>query len=390
MAGTAISFDGNNLQTANIFTADIVHEQYPDKYAPVYPIAHENKSNIPFMDYPSKTITIRGKVTDTSAVALDSTLDTFRSYFRGKDKNLDIGYGSGTRRYTATATAIGIDRPGGLNFANFEISFTATLPFGSDTSSTTALNQTGRTSSIYASDSHSFLGTAPVQLPVFTVSLTSTSTSTTNQVTNPGFETDTTGWSSGGVGSFARTTSQFHSGVASLQVTNAGSPSGGNYAWAVYLATTTVGASYNLTCWVKGNAGGELLTIGIPGKTTNITLTTSWQQVVLSFTASSTTTELDFISTSPSAGVWFLDDVSLIQNTSASITIGNAGNGQAVTVTRVWAAADILVVDCLNKTVQVNGADVNFSGAFPEFPRIRNPDLPGYLYYPDLFRNCYL
>lgn len=53
--------------------------------------------------------------------------------------------------------------------------------------------------------------------------------------------------------------------------------------------------------------------------------------------------------------------------TNASIIIGNQTTGQAVTVTRTWSQYDLLVVDSKNKTVQVNGVDVVFSGAIPEF-----------------------
>jgi hypothetical protein len=227
---TAITFDSNNLQTNNIQTADILHEQYPTKYAPVYVIAHDNASKIPFQDYPNKVITIRGKVIDTSIAGLDARLDSFRAYFTGKDKNLDIGYNGVTRRYIATATAISIDRPGGLAYADFEIEFTATQPFGQDTGNTTALSASGRTLGTYT-DAYTFLGTAPSQLPLITITF-------------------------------------------------------------------------------------SVLTGG----------------------------------------------------TNQSLTLTNGGNGQGITITRTWAATDVVTIDCLNKTVQVNGADVAFTGAFPEFP----------------------
>lgn len=51
----------------------------------------------------------------------------------------------------------------------------------------------------------------------------------------------------------------------------------------------------------------------------------------------------------------------------ASITVGNQGTGQAVTVTKTWSQFDLLVIDCKNKTVQVNGVDIVFTGAIPEF-----------------------
>lgn len=52
---------------------------------------------------------------------------------------------------------------------------------------------------------------------------------------------------------------------------------------------------------------------------------------------------------------------------SKSVVIGNAGTGQQITVTRSWATGDRLEIDCLNRTVKVNGTDVAFTGGFPEF-----------------------
>lgn len=373
MALGSISFDGNNMQTANILTSDIVHEQVGSKYAPVYNLAHENSSKIPFVDYSNKIIQVKGKIIDSGAVALDSRLDTFRSYFLGKDKNLDIGYNGATRRYIATATQVAIDRPEGLGYALFEIEFTATTPFGQDTSATNALTGSSRTNSSY-SDSYTFLGSAPVQLPVITVSLAAISTSTTNLVTNPDFEVNTTGWSSGGIGTFTRVTTQNHSGTAAGQMVNAASaplsvPSANTYGWELYpISGLTPGATYFVSAWVKGNAGGEVVKMSTLGSLVQtITLTTGWQQILFQFIPNNSTDQIYIWSTTASA-TWFLDDVAINADGAALISIGNGGNGQTINVTRTWGLSDILVIDCVNKTVQVNGADVAFSGAFPEFP----------------------
>lgn len=67
---------------------------------------------------------------------------------------------------------------------------------------------------------------------------------------------------------------------------------------------------------------------------------------------------------------------------SASISVGNSQTGREITVTRGWSAADVLVIDNENKTVQVNGEDVEFSGAWLEFdPYDSNEDIA----YEDTF-----
>lgn len=168
---TSISFDGNDLQTANILTADISHANLPAKDAAMFALANSNRSTIPNINYPNKVIRISGKIIGSTIADLDSRLDTFRGYFRGQDKNLDIGYNGSTRRYIATLNSINIDRPGGLQWAEFSIEFVCTQPFGRNTASTSALSATGRTLASYT-DSHTFIGTAPYQLPVVTITLT--------------------------------------------------------------------------------------------------------------------------------------------------------------------------------------------------------------------------
>lgn len=57
----------------------------------------------------------------------------------------------------------------------------------------------------------------------------------------------------------------------------------------------------------------------------------------------------------------------LSPNASDTVTVGNGLTAQTIAVTRTFKVGDIFQVDCRNKTVQVNGVDVNFVGAWPEF-----------------------
>lgn len=59
---------------------------------------------------------------------------------------------------------------------------------------------------------------------------------------------------------------------------------------------------------------------------------------------------------------------------SKTMTVGNSANGQAVSITRSnWTAGDIIEIGPTaagaNSTVKVNGTEVAFSGAIPQFPR---------------------
>lgn len=52
---------------------------------------------------------------------------------------------------------------------------------------------------------------------------------------------------------------------------------------------------------------------------------------------------------------------------SATVIVGSSATGQQITVSRTFTTGDRLVIDCVDKTVTVNGVNVSFSGAFPTF-----------------------
>lgn len=179
MANTNLTFAGNSLQTANILTGQIDHYTIPNKDIKIFALAHANASTIPFTSYPNRTVRVTGRLVHTTVANLDALIDTFRAYFINQDQNLDIDYNGGTRRYIATVNTLSIDRPGNLLYANFTLEFICANPFGLDTSNTTVVSASGRTLSTY-NDNHTFLGSAPYQLPVITYTLTAV-TGGTNQ-----------------------------------------------------------------------------------------------------------------------------------------------------------------------------------------------------------------
>lgn len=179
---TTVSFAGNDLQTANIITSNVDHDKAPESNLKLYEIAHGDRSAIPYRSYPKKVIRLQGTIVGSGIADLDSRLDTFKAYFNGRDKNLDIGYNGGTRRYVATARSPRITRPGGLAFAYFDIEVIATEPFGRDTSTSSLLSVNARTLATY-SDSFTFEGSAPIQLPIITIEYTALTGGTAKTVT---------------------------------------------------------------------------------------------------------------------------------------------------------------------------------------------------------------
>jgi phage-related protein len=174
-----ISYNSNDLQTYDpttrlgIITNVIEHTNLPDKVASLYALADTNGSTIPTVNYPTRKVTIGGSIKGSSQSDLDSRLDTFKGYFGGKDKNLDIAYGSSTRRYVATANGISIIRKQKALYATFQVDFICTNPFGLDTSTTNLwAAKTGFTSATFT-ETPTIGGTAPYQLPLITITINS-------------------------------------------------------------------------------------------------------------------------------------------------------------------------------------------------------------------------
>lgn len=362
-------FDGTSLQTANIVTQVVSRDNLPAKNTTSFSFSHSNRSAIPYVYYPNKTITATGRIIGSSAADLDARIDTFKLALSGSDKNLDIDYNGSVRRYVATLNACTIDRTRLVTYADFNITFFCTNPFGIDTAVTTAINTTGNTTIPYQ-PTYTFLGTAPTQRPKITVTLTDIGQSGANVLTNPSFEVDTSSWNTV-VGTLTRVTTQNHAGVAAGQVVSAGIAVNGFYGQ-VYnnLTGLTVGTPYVVSVWVKSAVGGETVNFGQYGGNTALataTLTTGWQQLKYTFTPTSSTYGLMVGVTTPASTTWFLDDLSAQIFGSGTLQVSNNTTSQYVSVTRTWAIGDIFVIDTFNKSVQVNGIDVTFTGAFPEF-----------------------
>lgn len=66
--------------------------------------------------------------------------------------------------------------------------------------------------------------------------------------------------------------------------------------------------------------------------------------------------------------------------TSKTITVGNDATGQAVTISRTYVVGDVTTIDAPNQAVKVNGVEVAFTGAIPEWA----PGV-GYVSYADTF-----
>jgi hypothetical protein len=140
----------------------------------------------------------------------------------------------------------------------------------------------------------------------------------TNLVTNPSFETNTTGWTATS-SSIARTTSQYYIGSACLLIT----PSASNGGAVSPLATTTPSATHTVSAWVKGSAGDNLRlelnerTSGgaslVGTTTTNLTLNGAWQRISATRLFGTTGATANFSITNTSSTALFFVDATMLE-----------------------------------------------------------------------------
>ena len=162
----------------------------------------------------------------------------------------------------------------------------------------------------------------------------------TNATLNPSFETDTTSWTGAGspVGVISRTTSQFHSGSAALQIAVDGTVSKQG-AFINGRTTISPNIAYTGSIWVKGDVGkvvaielGEITSGGtLIGRTTpaGVTMTGNWQRITATRTMGATAGQVDIVirNSNAVAQTFYIDDAMITEGNSAyNYADGNSSN----------------------------------------------------------------
>ena len=178
---TEISFDSYDLQTSEIKTRSINHKQYPSRVIDI-------ESNLRTADFKfiasywdKKIVTVKGSLTATTSTALRTLIDDMKNNLQGIEKNLDIDYGNGTIRYTATVQSLEIpDDFYYITHVPFTIEFLC-QPYARSTTSTNS-SLDGITTS---PKSHSFVVTGSSDpLPEITLTINNETTMTEIEFNN--------------------------------------------------------------------------------------------------------------------------------------------------------------------------------------------------------------
>jgi Carbohydrate binding domain len=149
-------------------------------------------------------------------------------------------------------------------------------------------------------------------------------------VRNPGFETDLSGWNTSGSGTGVTLTrvTGGHSGSWAAKLTNSGTSAttcllNDSPDW----ARSTSSGTYTGSLWARADAAGKPLKLRfreyvgstlVGTATTQVTLTTSWQQVTVTYTVTSPGSTLDFnaylsSADAPPGTSFYADDVVILR-----------------------------------------------------------------------------
>ncbi len=172
----SIKFDSTEILNGTYLPRYIRHESAPPRELALMELAKENGAVLVSEKYGIKYITVVGKLTAVSRSALDTAIDAFKLLFSGKEKNLDISWEGGTRRYVATCSRHNFDRDHYHNlFIPWSAEFVVASGIGEATSETTLVNAATFTPSSDYDQNLTFLGSARPQ-PRFTIKIVAGST----------------------------------------------------------------------------------------------------------------------------------------------------------------------------------------------------------------------
>lgn len=165
----AVLFDGTELVSTTYMPRFVKHESVADRLLTTHPRAREDGEVLIADRYGMKTIRIQGVLKGSSQSDLESKIDAFTELFSRPEKNLDIDWAGGTRRYVATCRSHTFDRDHfHLSIVPWAAEFTILSGAGKATSVTTALNAHGVTVTTPGTDSFIMSGSKPAR-PVITL-----------------------------------------------------------------------------------------------------------------------------------------------------------------------------------------------------------------------------
>lgn len=171
-ARIVVSYDGTSIQTSTILTDTIQHEQIDHKVLDIQTLGRTDGGILVATTYVPKTIILTGSIKGTSQANLESNIESLKELINRQQRNLDIGYAGGTRRFVTSMSAFAMTRMHfNLTWAEWEAHFVVTNPpFGKGLDTGTFSFNAITTTGTY-SGTATFLGNAR-PMPIIKVTVT--------------------------------------------------------------------------------------------------------------------------------------------------------------------------------------------------------------------------
>ena len=155
----SIKFDNTEILNTTYIPRFIKHESAPERILDLFNLIREDGDILVSEKYGKKMIPLQGILVGTSEADLESKMDSFKELFSRLEKNLDISWSSGTRRYVATCSNHDFNRDYfNLLFVPWTAEFLVVSGEGKDTTATKALDEKVIAVTTPATDSFTMLG----------------------------------------------------------------------------------------------------------------------------------------------------------------------------------------------------------------------------------------
>ena len=110
MAALNLLFNSYDIQTDELITSGVVHEDTGNRNLVVERRPRQERQYLVDAYWQDRTIVVTGNLVQTTKDLADTDLDTLKTNLIGTEQNLDIDYAGGTRRYKATLRSIKVNR----------------------------------------------------------------------------------------------------------------------------------------------------------------------------------------------------------------------------------------------------------------------------------------
>lgn len=141
---SSVKYDTVELVNATYIPRYAKHENAPERIINSIKLARQDGAVIVDDTFEVKYIDIQGILKADTQELLDTAIDNFKELISRVDKNLDIEWGGGTRRYVCRSISHNFNRDFyNLAHCPYTVRFLVPSGLGTDISATTALNDTG-------------------------------------------------------------------------------------------------------------------------------------------------------------------------------------------------------------------------------------------------------